>query len=177
MKTNTKKYLTYFYVFVFLFAVFILGELIFKLVFYPETPYWKSISLIALAAGMMTFVIFKRGEVNSLTDIIKYKTKRVKLNSEVSLHQINLICETLKLNRYILNEKNSTPTKIKFSSKFNILDFGDIFSINFSNKEAIIKSRPKAIVNITDPNRLTAKRMGQIEQIIHHITQNKNLKK
>ena len=165
-----KKYKTHVIVFVFLFVVFLLGEFIFKIVFYPETPYWKSIFFVAIAALMMLYVIFKRGEVNSLSDIIKYKNKRVKLNSKVSLHQVNLICETLKLNRYIINEKTSTPTKIKFKSKFNILDFGDILSISFSGKEAIIKSRPIAIVNITDPNRLTAKRIGQIEKIIHHIT-------
>ena len=177
MKKQTNKYLTYLYVFGFLFAVFLLGEFIFKLVFYPETAYWKSIVLVALAAAMMVYMIFTRGEVNSLGDIIKYKKKRVKLNSEISLQQVNLICETLKLNRYSLNEKNSTPTNIKFSSKFNILDFGDVFSIHFSGKEAVITARPKAIVNITDPNRLTAKRMGQIEQILHHITQNNNFKK
>ena len=173
MKNTTVKYIL---VFSFLFVIFLLGEFVFKLVFYPETPYWKSLLFVAIASIMMTYIVFKRGEINSLRDIIKYKKKTIKLNDKLTIQQVNLICEMLKLNRYILNEERSSPTNIKFSSKFNLFDFGDFFSIKFSEKEVIIQSRPKAIVNITDPNRLTAKRMGQIEQIIHYITQNKNIK-
>lgn len=177
MKTNANKYLAYLYVFLFLFAVFLLGEFICKLIFYPEIPYWKSIVLVALAAGVMAFIIFKRGEVNSLSDIVKYKKKKLKLNQELNNHSKGLIKQTLTLNRYVVNEKKSNENNIYFSSKFHFLDFGDVFHLNFSNNEVTIKTRPKAIVNITDPNRITAKRMGQVEQIIHYITQNANIKK
>lgn len=174
MKTNTSKYITYGFVFIFLFVVFLVGELVFKLIFYPEYPYWKSLVFVALAALMMVFIGTKTGELNHVRDIVKYKKKKIKI--KLAQQSIYLIKETLKLNGYIINENKTTEHKIYFSSKFNFLDFGDVFSLDFLTDTVLLKARPKAFFNITDPNRITAKRVNQIEQIITHINQNTNIK-
>jgi hypothetical protein len=153
-------------IFLLIFIIFGLGELLFGAIFYDELSYLRTIIFALIAACLLTYVLLKSGDVKTLSDVLKYKKKYITISKKVTQRGVFLITETLKLNNYIVNTSKTTATKISFTTKPHLLDVGDIYTIRFKEDNIIIKSRPKIVVNITDTNRITSRRVKQIEEIV-----------
>lgn len=167
MKLIIEKYKAPVTIFIFLFVLFSLVEFLFRVLFYDEVSYWKTVIFGAIASVLVSYMLLKTGDVKHVKDVIKYKRKVISVSEKLHGKNVYLLMGTLKLNGYIINSKKSNPDIIHLKSKSNLLDFGDIYTIRFLANSIVIKSRPRVAVNITDANRITSNRVKQIEKIVN----------
>jgi len=155
----------YFFTFIWV-LIFIVGELIVRIIFKETTPVWKILSISAISAFGILIPYLKKGKEFDFSDITKYQKKKIILEKKIESSVFEQLLEVLKSNNYIIiNEKEY---EINFKTKISYHNFGEFYNIKIIKNKLILKSKPKFKLGLLD-NGNARKNIKKILKLVDEI--------
>ena len=160
----------YFFTFIWV-LIFIVGELILRIIFKETTPVWKILSISAISAFGMLIPYLKKGKEFDFSDITKYQKKKIILEKKIESSVFEQLLEVLKSNNYIIINYiiiNEKEYEINFKTKISYHSFGEFYNINIIKNKLILKSKPKFKLLLLD-NGNARKNIKKILKLVDEI--------